>query len=131
MEEKFTDLVRTESFSFYKWAAGISMFFITASLSILALRDDVGLWVQISVIPCVIFLLLNVIFVWRWHKKSLYDVFNFLSKLEQGKKPSIDEEKKFKQARETAIKELENKISITFWIGFSLFLGFLIYYIIY
>lgn len=130
MEQKFTDLVRTESFSFFKWTAGISMFLITASLSILALRENVRIWVGVSVTPCVFFLLLNVIQVWLWYKKSVYEVFNFLAKIEQGITPSQGDIDKFKKDREMIIDKLEKKIYKSFWLGFCLFIGFLIVYII-
>ncbi len=123
--------LRTSSDEFHKWTAGISIFFITVSLTVLTFQEgDPALHNLITLGATLFFLLPNVFLTWWGLKIYLrvralqfeinLNIFNVTDT--EAKKTEFEEKNK-------RANKIHKWITVTFMLGFLSFIAFLITYI--
>lgn len=135
MSDDLNSFIRQEWLSFLKWTSGLSVFLITALLTILTFRAEVT---QLSNLNClkkstltitVGALFINIIAIWILHRYSIYKFYPKLNVLLKKEKISNKEDVEFNKMK-SFVLVWETIILIFFGIGLVSFIIFILSYLV-
>ena len=135
MSDDLNPFIRQEWLSFLKWTAGLSVFLITALLTILTLKDEVT---QLRNFTCftksaltitVGTLFINIIAIWILHRYSIYKFYPKYNLLLKKEKIADEDQVEFNKMK-SFVRVWELIILIFFGIGLASFIAFIFSYLL-
>jgi len=123
------DFLRNEWGSFFKWTVGLSIFMITASLTVLTFKNSFSLFNVIAAIVTTVTLFGNIFLTLFFLGRTLFRIYVSLFNQSQGRIIQGRVEEQFKRLVNNA-KCYERLIMISFTLGFIAFITFLMGFIL-
>ncbi len=121
--------LRTSSDEFHKWTAGISIFFITISLTVLTFQEGEPVPHNLITLYISLFFLLTNVFLTWWGLKSYLRVLQIIAEYNVSKRLIATDETELNKKKKRA-NPLQKSVEITFILGFLSFIAFLLSYIV-